>query len=181
MGDCSKHANDCKVVYRYQNTCAAVAFSSGAALFESATGSREKQAEANATTACQQVWGRCLSDLSSCSLLSAPTHTSAPASPCSISWGAIAYSVSDHQAGWSSAKNDKTVAEKEALSVCAQRGKACAIVSSFNKQCGALARDGNFVGLATSADQREALQKAVQECTKNGGARCVPQVMFCSF
>jgi len=178
---CNKSGNDCKVVYRYRDTCAAVAFSRHAEHFESATGGSTKEAEANATAACQQRWGFCRSNMSSCSLLNASARSSAPPPARAVSWGAIAYSAPDHQAGWSSAKNDRTLAEREAMSVCSQRGKACEVVTTFNKKCGALARDGNFVGLATSTDQREALQKAVQECTRNGGSRCVPQVLFCSY
>ena len=37
------------------------------------------------------------------------------------------------------------------------------------------------VGLATSADPRETQRKAIDECVKGGGTRCVLQVFFCSF
>ena len=83
-------------------------------------------------------------------------------------------------AGYSQGKADKTSAEKEAMSVCAQRGKACVLETSFSKQCGALAADGQYTGLGTSTDQLEALQKAMDGCKKAGGERCVPHIMFCS-
>jgi hypothetical protein len=67
------------------------------------------------------------------------------------------------------------------MAACAQRGKECVLRTAFNKQCGALAADRNFTGLGVSADQREALQKALDECKKAGGTRCVPHISFCSF
>ena len=54
------------------------------------------------------------------------------------------------------------------------------VEGAFNKQCGALAADRTFTGWATSADQRQALQKAVDECKKAGGTMCVPHIAFCS-
>jgi hypothetical protein len=86
----------------------------------------------------------------------------------------------DGQTGWSQAKDDRASAEKEALSVCSQRGKACMVMTAFNKQCGGLARDGRVAGTAVAADQQVALQQAREACTKNGGTRCVVQVLFCS-
>lgn len=186
IASCSRYGSDCKVVYRYQSTCAALAVAKGAQHFESATGDTEKKAEANATAACQKRWGTCVSDLSGCSF----AKTAAPNQPNppnrapqahATSWGAIAYSAPDMQAGWSSSKNDKALAEQEAMRVCSQRGRACALQTVFNKQCAALARDRTFVGLATSADPRETQRKAIDECVKGGGTRCVLQVFFCSF
>jgi hypothetical protein len=104
-----------------------------------------------------------------------------PAQPRAISWGAIAYSASDMKAGWSQGKSDRGSAEKEAMNTCSQRGKACVLRIAFNKQCGALAADRSFVGWATSTEARAAQQKAVEECTKNGGMKCALHVFFCSF
>jgi hypothetical protein len=83
-------------------------------------------------------------------------------------WGAIAYSSRDMGAGYAQGKNDRASAEKEALSICAQRGRACVFQTAFNKQCGAL------------ADQRDATRKAVDDCKKADGARCVLHISFCS-
>jgi Domain of unknown function (DUF4189) len=83
-------------------------------------------------------------------------------------------------AGWSQGKDDRTSAEKEALAACAQRGEACTLRTSFNKQCGALAADRDFTGWGTSADQREAQQKAIDDCKKAGGTRCALHISFCS-
>ena len=183
IASCSRYGSDCKVVYRYQSTCAALAVAKGAQHVESATGDTEKKAEANATAACQKRWGTCVSNLSACSFAktAAPNEPNPPPQAHATSWGAIAYSAPDMQAGWSSSKNDKALAEQEAMKVCSQRGRACALQTVFNKQCAALARDRAFVGLATSADPRETQRKAIDECVKGGGTRCVLQVFFCSF
>jgi hypothetical protein len=183
IATCSRYGSNCKVVYRFQNTCAALAMAKGAQHFEVATGNTEKEAEASATAVCQKRWGTCLSDLSTCSLTgtSRLNKPNPPAQPHATSWGAIAYSASDMQAGWSSSKNDRSLAEKEAMSVCSQRGKACVLRTVFNKQCGALAADRSFVGWATSTEPRDAQQKAVEECTKDGGTKCALHVFFCSF
>ena len=103
-----------------------------------------------------------------------------PPPPRKISWGAIAYSDGDMGAGWSLGKDDRPSAEKEAMSLCSQRGKACVLRTAFNKQCGALAADRGVSGWGTSADQREAQQRAIDECKKAGGARCVLHISFCS-
>jgi hypothetical protein len=105
---------------------------------------------------------------------------STPPPPKAVAWGAIAYSSKDMSAGYAQGKNDRASAEKEALSICAQRGKACVVQTAFNKQCGALAADRDFTGFGTSADQREANQKAMDDCKKAGGARCALHISFCS-
>lgn len=179
LASCSKTGNNCKVVYRYRDTCAALAVAAGAQHYEPATGDTEKSAQANATAVCQKNWGRCLSDISACSLTGARRPRTAPA-PRAVSWGAIAYSAGDMGAGTSQAKPDRASAEEEAMKVCAQRGKSCVIRAAFNKQCGALAADGNVVGSAVAADQREAQQKAIADCTRAGGSRCVLHILFCS-
>ena len=183
IAPCRRYANDCKVVYRFQNTCAALAEAKGAQHFEVATGSTEKQAEASAMAVCQQRWGACLSDLSACSLTGASraNKPNPPAQPHATSWGAIAYSAADMGAGWSQGKSDRSLAEEEAMNTCAQRGKACALRIAFDKQCGALAADRSFTGWGVSTDQTEAQRKAMDECKKAGGARCVLHIAFCSF
>jgi hypothetical protein len=174
---CGRRGTNCKVVNRFQNTCGALAKSDDARHFEAATAPTKEQAEASAVGACKSRWGKCSSDLSSCSY--ADRHVPPPP-PRAISWGAIAFSAVDGQTGWSQAKDDRASAEKEALSVCSQRGKACVVMTAFNKQCGGLARDGRVAGTAVAADQQVALQQAREACAKNGGARCVVQVLFCS-
>jgi hypothetical protein len=174
---CARSGKNCKVVYRFQNTCGALAKSDDGSHAEAATGPSQQQAETNAIAACRSRWGKCSSDLSSCSY--ADRHVPPPP-PRAISWGAIAFSAVDGQTGYSQGKDDRASAEKEALSVCSRRGQACVVMTAFNKQCGALARDGKVAGVAASADQQTALQQAIQACTRNGGGRCVPLVLFCS-
>lgn len=185
VATCSKYGSNCKVVYQYQNTCAALAVAKGGQHFETATGNTEKQAEATATAMCRQRWGICLSDLSACSMDkgSQVTRTSPPPPrpQGGASWGAIAYSASDMKAGWSFGKVDRALAEKEAMNACSQLGKACVLQTAFNKQCAALAADRSFVGWATSTQPREAQQKAVEQCAKDGGRNCALHVFFCSF
>jgi hypothetical protein len=165
-------------VSHFENTCGAIAKSDDERHAETATGPSKEQAATNAIAACRGRWGgKCTSDLSGCSY--ADRHVPPPG-PREISWGAIAFSPADGQTGYSQAKDDRATAEKEALSVCSQRGRGCAVMTAFNKQCGALVRDGNIAGVAAALDQRTALQLATQACTRNGGTRCVPQVVFCS-
>ena len=181
LATCGKHGNNCRVVYRFRDTCAALAVAAGGQRYEAATGGSEKSAEVNATSACQRNWGRCVADLSACSLVSGASRPSPPPVSRGTSWGAIAYSAGDMGAGWSQGKNDRASAEKEAMRLCAGRGKACVLQVAFNKQCGALAADRNFTGSGVAAEQRMALQKAMDECKKAGGTRCAPHIAFCSF
>ena len=180
LASCSKIGTNCKIVFRYQYTCAALAVATGAQHYEAATGYSEKDAEANATSVCQQSWGKCLTNLSACSAAGAG-RAYPPAPPKATSWGAIAYSTADMGAGWSMGKSDRPSAEKEAMNTCSQRGRACVLRAAFNKQCGALAADRGFAGLGVSTDQRDAQRKAIDECTKAGGTRCVLHIAFCSF
>jgi hypothetical protein len=177
IANCSKYGSNCKLVSRYTNQCGALAKSADERHFEVGTGNNEQEAQANAVGACQKRWGKCSSDLSHCSF--ADRHQPPPP-PRAISWGAIAFSAADGQAGWSQARDDRASAEQEALRVCSQRGKGCVVMTAFNKQCAGLARDGHIAGTAVAADQQVALQQAQQACAKNGGARCVIQVLFCS-
>jgi hypothetical protein len=118
---------------------------------------------------------------------SAPPPTPAPRrqssvrpAPRGIAWGAIAYSNRDMGAGWAQGKSDRASAEKEAMSACAQRGKGCVLETAFKKTRGALAADRDFTGWGTSADAREAQQKAIDSCKKAGGSRCALHIFFCS-
>ncbi len=180
LASCRKYGNNCRIVYRYQNTCAALAVAKGALHSEAATGDTEKNAAAKATAVCQRNWGQCLADLSACSL-TGETRPSPPPAPRGTSWGAIAYSSRDMGAGWSQGKNDRATAEKEAMQACSERGKDCVLQTVFNKQCGALAADRTVTGCGTSTDPRQAQQQAIAACQKAGGARCELHIFLCSF
>jgi len=175
---------NCVIRVSFYNSCGAVAADGDTVA--SGTGSTKAGADQKAMSACALAGGKhCAVQAAACSGAgSGSTTTSAPSAPPpprAISWGAIAYSSKDFGAGWALGKNDRASAEKEALSVCAQRGRNCVLQTAFNKQCGALAADRGFFGWGTSANQREAQQRAIEECRKDGGARCVLHVSFCSF
>jgi len=149
------------------------------------TGGTRAGAQQRALAECAKTGGKkCAVQASVCSGPKS-TSDSGPASPPpppkAISWGAIAYSTADMGAGWSQGKSDRATAEKEAMNVCSQRGRACVLRAAFDKQCGALAADRGFTGWGTSADQREAQQKAIAGCQKAGGTTCVLHISFCSF
>jgi hypothetical protein len=184
----------CVVEASFHNTCGAIAASGDGGTVTWGIAGSKYNAQQYAEAACSRAGGKgceaqasiCSSpDSSGASVLGgkSASSTSAPAvaAPArKISWGAIAYSAADMGAGWSQGKGDRASAEKEALAICAQRGKACTVRTAFDKQCGALAADRTFTGLGTAADQREANQKAIDECKRAGGARCVLHISFCS-
>lgn len=172
----------CLIEASFHNICGAIA-ADGDIVTWGTDGTR-LAAQQRAEAACARVGGKkCESQASVCSspgLTGASDLKSAPLPPRNVSWGAIAYSGTDMGAGWSQGKDDRTSAEQEAMAACSQRGKACVLRTAFNKQCGALAADRGIAGWGTSADQREAQQKAIDECKKAGGARCVLHMSFCS-
>jgi uncharacterized protein DUF4189 len=186
----------CVVHASFHNTCGAVAASGdGSVITWGIAGSKysaQQYAEAschkNGGTKCEAQASICSSpDSSGASVLGktsgSSSSTSAPTTVAPVSkvaWGAIAYSAGDMAAGYSQGKDDRVSAEKEAMATCAQRGKACSVRTAFNKQCGALAADRAITGVGTSADQRDANQKAIDDCKRAGGARCVLHVSFCS-
>jgi hypothetical protein len=95
-------------------------------------------------------------------------------------WGAIAYSSKDQGAGWSFGWNDLDKAKKIALENCSARGSACKLWLWFNHGCGALAADGEKVTWGTAPAKQSADQRALLECKKAGGTKCVIQVSQCS-
>jgi len=182
MQYCAKSGGaKCGVEASFHNICGAIATDGKEVWW--GTGGSKYNSEQRALAECTRAGKSCSVQASICSS-PGPTGESAlpntPPAPRATSWGAIAYSSGDMGAGWSQGKNDRATAEREALAICAQRGKACVVKSTFNKQCGALAADRDITGLGTSADQREALQKAMDECKRAGGTRCVPHISFCS-
>jgi hypothetical protein len=174
---------NCRIEASFANTCGAIAADGDIVTW--GTSGTKLGAQQRAEAECTRAGGKkCEAQASICSSPGAGASSSLPSTPLpprTVSWGAIAYSSRDMGAGWSQGKDDRASAEKEAMTACAQRGKACVLQTAFNKQCGALAADRDFTGWGTSADQREALQKAIDECKKAGGTRCVPHISFCSF
>ncbi len=186
LQNCRKQAGtQCQVVTSFQRTCAGVAADHN--FIGVGTAGNKQFAQQAALEQCAKSGGKnCAIQAWSCSApntasTTTPATPATPRDPNAPSWGAIAYSSRDMGAGFSQGKADRAAAEREAMSVCAQRGKECVVRSTFNKQCGALAADGSITGSSTSTDQREALAKALDECKRAGGNRCVPHVAFCSF
>lgn len=178
MQNCNQRASGCSIRIDFYNSCGAVA-SSGDTV-GAGTASTKAGAEQKAVAACASNGGRqCTPESSVCSGASAASTT--PDAPRAVSWGAIAYSNKDSGSGWAQGKGDKPAAEREALNACAQRGRNCSILTSFNKQCGAVAADREFFGWGTHDDQRTAQQRALDECKKDGGARCALRISFCSY
>jgi hypothetical protein len=170
----------CVVETSFNSICGAVAADGD--LVAWGTSGAKISAQERATAECVKLGAKkCEVKASVCSSSNgSPAAPSAPTAPRTTSWGAIAYSSADMGAGWSQGKDDRASAEKEALAACAQRGKTCVLRTAFNKQCGALAADRNFTGWGSSAHQREAQQKAIDDCKKAGGTRCVLHISFCS-
>jgi len=178
----------CEVVTSFYRTCGSLA-ADGEVIGWATSGTKEA-AQQQSLIQCAKYGGkRCAVEAWACS---APKPTSAvsPGAPVSRAtppasrdgaWGAIAYSTRDLGAGWSRGKKDRASAERDAMIACTQRGNGCVVQAAFNRGCGALAADGGFTGSGISADQRQAQQKALDECTKAGGRRCGLRVSFCSF
>jgi hypothetical protein len=182
MQYCNKSGGaQCVVETSFNSICGAVAADGDIVAW--GTSGTKVSAQQRAAAECTKLGGKkCEVEAAVCSSANSSTGPpSAPRPPKTVSWGAIAYSSADMGAGWSQGKDDRASAEKEAMTACAQRGKSCVLRTAFNKQCGALAADRDFTGWGTSADQREALQKATDDCKKAGGTRCVFHISFCSF
>jgi hypothetical protein len=186
MQNCRKQGGmQCQVTTSFQRTCASVAASGN--FVGAGTAGNRASAQKAALDQCAGSGGKnCEIEAWVCSAPNSASSTtpatpSTPRDPNAPSWGAIAYSSRDMGAGYSQGKADRATAEREAMSICAQRGKECVLRSTFNKMCGALAADGTITGTSTSTDQRQALTKAEDECKRAGGTRCVPHIAFCSF
>ena len=180
---CEKNGGtNCVVRTSFFNKCGAIAVDG--AIVGAGTGTKAAAQQA-AVADCQRLGGKaCVVKAAACSGGEGSTTSAipnAPRPPRAISWAAIAYSNRDMGAGWSQQKDDRASAEKEAMSVCSERGHECTLRATFNKLCGALAADGAFAGVGMDADQRTANQKAIDDCRKNGGARCALHISFCSF
>ena len=173
----------CNVETSFNNLCGAIAVDGDEVFW--GTAATKTAAQQRAMSECARPGSKkCAVEASICGATASSggetTPAAPPPAPRATSWGAIAYSIRDMGAGYSQGKGDRASAEKAAMDLCAQRGKACVLRTAFNKQCGALAADGNFAGIGASADPREANQKAIDDCKKNGGARCVLHISFCS-
>lgn len=84
------------------------------------------------------------------------------------------------QFGWARGYATKDEADEAALQEC---GSNCTVVLQFWDGCGAYAADqdsGSTVyGWAVGRTQSEAENKAITECTSQGGGTCVVKVWSC--
>jgi hypothetical protein len=181
LQECARQGGaQCIVQTSFSKACGAVAVDGNVVTW--GVEATKAGAQQRAMTECGKAGGKkCALEAAVCSMPGASSAPpTAPPPPKAIAWGAIAYSSHDMGAGWAQGKDNQASAEKEALAKCQERGKACVVKTAFNKQCGALAADGDYTGFAASTDQRVAMQKAMDDCKKNGGSRCVLHIMFCS-
>ncbi len=96
-------------------------------------------------------------------------------------WGAIAYSWKDKISGWSFALNSEGTAAQVAKKYCANRGGAnCILQATYYEACGAVAADGDLVAWGTESTKVQAEKRALLECAKIGGKKCVVEVSACS-
>jgi uncharacterized protein DUF4189 len=96
------------------------------------------------------------------------------------SYGAIAYSKKDQGVGWSYGWNDVSKAKKVALDNCSKHGSGCEIWVWYANSCGAIAADGKIVTWGSASAKQSADQRALAECAKAGGRKCVIQASQCS-
>ncbi len=177
----------CQVVTSFYRTCGSLAADGD--LIGWGTAATKAAAQQQALAQCfksgakhcaVQAWVCSAPMASSAAPPGTPAPRPNPPASRNAAWGAIAYSSRDMGAGFSRGKEDRASAEREAMHTCTQRGKGCLLRVAFKKACGALAADGAFTGSGISADQPHAQQKAMEECKKAGGSRCVLHISFCS-
>lgn len=84
-------------------------------------------------------------------------------------FGAIAFSTSSGQAGWSFDYDTRAIAESRALANC---GAGCKVVTWFKNSCGALAVGRNNGYGATWADSRAAAEKAAMGICRSNSTGC---------
>lgn len=97
-----------------------------------------------------------------------------PSAP-SRSYGAIAYSTSSGDYGYSEQYSNRAQAERRAKQECGQ--KDCEVAAWFFNGCGAVAADGDGAwGGAQGNDEPRARQAAQARCKREGGRNC--QIVF---
>ncbi len=97
------------------------------------------------------------------------------------SWGAIAYSAQDKGFGYSEGWSDLENAKKTAMENCEKHSAKCKLWLWYDHECGAIAADGNTVAWGTATAKSNAERRALMECKKAGGKKCVISVSQCSW
>jgi len=95
-------------------------------------------------------------------------------------WGAIAYSKKDKAYGSGYNFDTKDEAKKTAMNNCRKHGVDCVVWIYFNRECGAIAVDGNYTGWGTGNARYWAKDRALKECAAAGGRNCQVLDSVCS-
>lgn len=97
------------------------------------------------------------------------------------SWGALAFSENGTAYSYSRNYATKEEAERGALAECAKYASDCKIYDTFENRCTSLAGSPNGVyGWAWGGDVPARQQRAIEECTKQGGTECRMVINFCT-
>jgi serine/threonine-protein kinase len=97
------------------------------------------------------------------------------------SWGALAFSENGTAYSYSRNYASKEEAERGALAECAKYASDCKIYDTFENRCTSLSGSPNGVyGCAWGGEVAARQQRAIEECTKQGGTECRMVVNFCT-
>ncbi len=97
------------------------------------------------------------------------------------SWGAIATSPSSGAWGSSFNYDSGDAARDRAQSECAKFAWDCRVSATFQNTCVTVARGANNAfGWAWGFTPAERAQRAIQECTNQGGSNCDILTRFCT-
>jgi hypothetical protein len=109
---------------------------------------------------------------------------STPSSRQIQSFGAIAYSVSTNNVGYSHGKSSAKVAERVAVSFCSREDKGaddCKLEAWFENRCGAIASgDDDIIRWGIDVNKSLAERAALLSCKSHGGKNCEAITAHCS-
>jgi uncharacterized protein DUF4189 len=94
-------------------------------------------------------------------------------------WGAIAYSLSTGDYGYSEGYSARSEAERWAIKECGKND--CKVAAWFSNSCGAVATgDNEAYGGAQHNNEKRARELALSRCEKEGGRNCEVIFSHCS-
>ena len=100
----------------------------------------------------------------------------------SSSYGALAYDKKTNAWGMSDSMPDEAQAGASAIGFCAQHSPDCAVVETFNNDCGAIAQGENgVVTWAKNKTAEQAQSDALKSCAEKAGKPCQVQLSNCYF
>jgi hypothetical protein len=115
--------------------------------------------------------------------MSRRAECSIPSSPQMESFGAIAYSVSTNNVGYSNDASSAKEAERIALSYCSEDKGAddCKLEAQFENRCGAIAwGDDEIIRWGIDMNKSLAESAALMSCKGHGGKNCEAIASHCS-